>query len=115
MGSQPSSLKDVFDLWARVRRRLNAKQKDILITWIKGHAADIDIQKGTPQLHTNTGAIRQICSRTLAPRWLLYRSSLFQGHQLKKHIVIVLQAMFLACYNRRQTRRQELLLETAVE
>ena len=35
--------------------------------------------------------------------------------QLKKHIVIALQAMFLACNNRRQACRQELLLETAVE
>ena len=37
---------------------------------------------------------------------------LLKGHQLKRHIVIALQAMYLACFTRRQSKRQELALET---
>ena len=38
-----------------------------------------------------------------------------KGHELKRHIVVAIQAMFLACYTRRQIRRQELALETLLE
>ncbi len=37
---------------------------------------------------------------------------LLESHELKRHIAIAIQAMFLACYNRRQERRQECLVET---
>jgi hypothetical protein len=40
---------------------------------------------------------------------------LLKGHELKRHIVIAIQAMFLACYTRRQNKRQELYLETLIE
>ncbi len=40
---------------------------------------------------------------------------LLKGHELERHIVIAIQAMFLACYTRRQNRRQELDLETQLE
>ena len=40
---------------------------------------------------------------------------LFQGHLLKRKIVMALQAMFVACYNRRQESRQALALETPIE
>ena len=40
---------------------------------------------------------------------------ILRGHLLKRHIVIAVQAMLLACYTKRQERRQELALETATE
>ena len=38
-----------------------------------------------------------------------------KAHLLKRHTVVALQAMVLACYTRRQTKRQELALETILE
>ncbi len=40
---------------------------------------------------------------------------LLKGHLLKRHIVIAIQVMFQACYNRRQKIRQNMVLETALE
>ena len=40
---------------------------------------------------------------------------LFQAHQLRRRIVISIQAMFLACYTRRQKTREQAALETLLE
>ena len=40
------AMKDNVDLWRRVKHRLNSKQKNILITWIKEHATDKDTELG---------------------------------------------------------------------
>ncbi len=43
------------------------------------------------------------------------RDLLLKGHLLKRHICIAIQAMFLACYIRRQERRQDMVLDTTLE
>ena len=40
---------------------------------------------------------------------------ILQGHLLKRHIVISIQAMLLACYTKRQEARQDSALETPIE
>ena len=89
-----------------MRRRLNARQKYILITWIKGHAADIAIQKLNSSIAHQYGNNQADLLADAASKMIALPDLFFQGHQLEKHIEIYLQAMFLACYNRRQTRRQ---------
>ena len=49
------------------------------------------------------------------PRYIALPDLLLKGHLLKRHIVIAIQAMFLACYTKRQAKRQELAIETSLE
>ncbi len=77
------SLNDNFDFWARVRRRLNAKQKDILITLIKGHAVDIDIQKGNSSIAHRHGNNRAHLLANAGSKMIaLPELPFFQGHEL---------------------------------
>ena len=114
-GESTNLLKENFDLWARVKRRLNAKQKHIRITWIKGHATEADIKKGNSSIAHQKGNNEADTLENAGSKIIALPDLLFQGHLLKKKIVVAIQAMFLACYNRRQEKRQALALETAVE
>ena len=114
-GESTNSLKDNFDLWARFKRRLNDKQKHMRITWIKGHATDADIKKGNSSIAHLKGNNEADSLANAGAKIIALPDPLFQGHLLKKKIVIAIQAMFLACYNRRQEKRQALAIETAVE
>jgi hypothetical protein len=64
----------------------------------------------TSQRHIQITRVANAGSRSIALSELLLK-----GHLLKRHIVIAVQAMYLACYTRRQQRRQELNLETILE
>ena len=54
-GDPTPTMKDNRDLWRRIKFRLNAKQKHIKITWVKGHAEDKDIQQGKSTLAHQNG------------------------------------------------------------
>ena len=103
-GDHTPSLKNNVDLWSRISKRLHSKQKDILIALIKGHAVDKDIQEGKSSLAHQKGnnaadELANVGSKMIALPYLFPK-----GHILKRHIVLAIQAVFLACYNRRQQK-----------
>ncbi len=114
-GGPTTSLRDNQDLWGRIVRRLHAKQKNIKITWIKGHAEDKDIIEGSSSIAHKSGNDAADLPANTGSKLIELPPLLHKGHELKRHIVIAIQAMFLACYTRRQNRRQELDLETLLE
>ena len=106
-------MNDNRDFWRRVQKRLLPTQKHIEITWVKGHAGEIDIQKGNSTIahqNDNNNAVASEGSRSIA-----LQEPLLQAHHLRRRIVVSIQAMFLACYTRRQTRREQRALETILE
>ena len=114
-GDPTPSLKDNRDLWGRVTRRLHVNQKNIQITWIKGHAEDKHTAEGSSSVAHKHGNDSADLLANAGSKLIELPPLLHKGHELKRHIVIAIQAMFLACYTRRQTKRQELALETLLE
>ena len=114
-GELTAALKDNLDLWNRISRRLHASQKNIQITWIKGHAGDKDFLAGTSTPAHKIGNDAADLLANAGSKSIELPALLLKGHELKRHIVIAIQAMFLACYTRRQIRRQELDVETQQE
>ncbi len=108
------SLKDNRDLRGRILRRLHAKNGNIKITWIKGHAQE-NVNEGNSSIAHKVGSDSADLLANAGSKMIALPDLLLKGHELKRHIVIAIQAMFLACYNRRQERRQELLVETSLE
>ena len=82
-GESTPSLKDNVDLWARVRRRLNATQNYILITWIRGHAVDIDIQKGNSAIAHQHGNNQAYLLADAGSKMIALPELLLKGHQLQ--------------------------------
>ncbi len=63
-GEPTNALKDNFDVWARIKRRLNANRKHIRITWNKGHSTEADITKGNSSIahHKGTNAADELAN-----------------------------------------------------
>ena len=80
---------------------------------MKGHAIDKDIEQGNSTIAHPSGNNNADALATAGSRRITLPELLLKGHLLKRHIVIAMQAMYLACYTRRQIRRHELNLETA--
>ena len=111
-GEPTNALKDNHDLWGRISRRLHPNQKHIQITWIKGHAEDKHIIEGSSSIAHKYGNDAADLLANAGSKKIELPPLLHKGHELKTQVVIAIQAMFLACYTRRQNKRQELLLET---
>ena len=114
-GEITNALKDNQDLWSRLSRRLHPKQKYIHITWIKGHAEDKHIIEGSSSIAHTYGNDAADSLANAGSKKIELPPLLHRGHELKTQVVIAIQAMFLACYTKRQNKRQELLLETILE
>ena len=114
-GNHTSSIKDNTDLWSRVLHKLHRRQRFIKISWIKGHATQEDIQKGTSSLQHQIGNNAADLLANAGSAMIALPNLILQGHLLKRHIVIAIQAMLLACYTKRQEARQDSALETAIE
>ena len=101
-GEFTPTLKDNRDLWRRIQRRLLPTQKHIIITLVKGHAGETDIAKGNSTIAHPNGNNHADTLANEGARVIAIPEPLFQAHQLRRRIVISIQAMFLACYTRRQ-------------
>ena len=82
---------------------------------VKSHAVIKTSRKAIPQLRIRKGnnsadTLANIGSASIALPELCYKA-----HLLSIHVVVALQVMLLACYTRRQTKRQELALDTIIE
>ena len=105
-GEFTPTMKDNRDLWRRIQRRLLPTQKHIKITWVKGHAGEIDIAKGNFTIAHQNGNNNADTLASEGARKIALPELLFQAHQLRRRIVISIQAMSLACYTRRQQARE---------
>ena len=114
-GEYTSIMKDNRDPWRRVQRRILPTQKHINITWVKGHAGEADIAKGNSTIAHQNGNNNADTLADEGARSIALPEPLFQAHQLRRRIVISIQAMFLACYTRRQKTREQAALETLLE
>ncbi len=94
---------------------ISADAENINITWAKGHAGEIDILKCNSTIAHQNGNNNADTLANEGARSRALLEPLLQAHHLRRRIVISIQAMFLACYTRRQTRREQLALEAILE
>ena len=74
-----------------------------------------DILAGKSTAAHQVGTNEADSSANEGSRMIALPELLFKGHLLKRHIVVALQAMYLACYNRRQTMALEAAVERELE
>ena len=93
----------------------SAHAENIKITWVKGHAGEIDLQQVNSTIAQQNGKNKADTLANEGARSIALPEPLLQAHHLRRRIVVSIQAMFLACYTRRQTRREQLALEAILE
>ena len=96
-------------------KKTSAHAENIKITWVKGHAGQVDIDKGNSTIAHQNGNNNADTLANKGAQSIALPEPLFEAHLLRRRIVISLQAMFLACYTRRQKARELAAIETVLE